>query len=346
MTRPAPAGHSGSSPRPLRLGTRRSRLATTQSGWVAGKLRALGHEVELVEVVTEGDVNLAPLTQIGGTGVFASALRQALRAGEVDLAVHSLKDLPVLPEPGLVVAAIPEREDPRDVLVARDGLDLAGLPAGASVGTGSPRRAAQVLVHRPDLQVTAIRGNVESRIRRTTTGELDAVILAGAGMRRLGLAEQITDVIDVDVMLPAPGQGALAVECRESDTEVIEVVRALDHEATRTAVTAERALLRALEAGCTAPIGARAHLEAGELVLEAFAGSDDGSIALRRRATGDPQDPLRLGSSLAAELLTDGADRIPASVLARTPTHTPPSGDPDGRTRSPRDTGAIKEQTP
>lgn len=304
--------------RPLRLGTRRSLLATTQSGWVADRLRALGHQVELVEIVTEGDVNTAPLTQIGGTGVFASALRQALRAGEVDFAVHSLKDLPVLPEPGLSVVGIPEREDPRDVLVSGAGYTMATLPQGASVGTGSPRRAAQLLTHRPDLQVVAIRGNVDSRVRRTTSGELDAVILAGAGLRRLGRAGDIADVIDTAVMLPAPGQGALAVEVRETDPDVLAAVAELDHHATRTAVTAERSLLRALEAGCTAPIGALARLEGDTLVLDAFAGSDDGSIALRRSLTGDPGDPWGLGERLAADLLAAGADRIAATVEGRT----------------------------
>ncbi|WP_052466129.1 hydroxymethylbilane synthase [Mobilicoccus massiliensis] len=330
----------------LRLGTRRSRLATTQSGWVADLLRARGIDVEIVEVVTEGDVNYAPLTQIGGTGVFASALRQALRAAEVDLAVHSLKDLPVLPEPGLVIAGIPPREDPRDVLIARDGLRLDDLPQGASVGTGSPRRAAQLMAHRPDLRIVAIRGNVEGRIRRTTSGELDAVVLAGAGLRRLGREDEITDVIDTAVMLPAPGQGALAVECRETDPRVVEIVTGLDDATTRTAVTAERALLRALEAGCTAPVGAYARVENGHLRLEAFAGSDDASIALRQENTGDPADPQALGVALAQELLAAGADRIPASMLARTRQAPRTTAQPNDRPDSPRHAGASKEQTP
>ncbi|GAB48537.1 hydroxymethylbilane synthase [Mobilicoccus pelagius] len=332
--------------RVLRLGTRRSALATTQSGWVADLLRARGLQVEIVEVVTEGDVNHAPLTQIGGTGVFASALRHALRAGEVDLAVHSLKDLPVLPEPGLVIAAVPVREDPRDVLVARDGLTLAQLPAGARVGTGSPRRAAQLAVHRPDLVVEPIRGNVDSRVRRVTSGELDAVVLAGAGLRRLGRDAEITDVVDTAIMLPAPGQGALAVECRESDTDLVEALGALEHDPTRIAITAERALLRALEAGCTAPVGAYARVEDdGGLVLEAFAGSDDATIALRRRATGAAETPADVGVALATELLADGADRIPASMLARTPSRTRPQHEGD-HPDSPNDMGAPKEQTP
>lgn len=344
---PTPTPTTTGERRVLRLGTRRSALATTQSGWVADLLRARGHEVELVEVVTEGDVNYAPLTQIGGTGVFASALRQALRAGEVDLAVHSLKDLPVLPEPGLVVAAVPPREDPRDVLVARDGLTLAELPAGSRVGTGSPRRAAQLAVHRPDLVVEPIRGNVDSRVRRVTTGDLDAVVLAGAGLRRLGRGAEITDVIGTDVMLPAPGQGALAVECRESDPDVVEILAALEDPATRTAVTAERAMLRALEAGCTAPVGALAHVEDdGRLVLDAFAGSDDGALALRRTTTGDASAPDDLGVALAEELLAAGADRIPASMLARTPARTRSPEHSADRPDSPNDVGAPKEQTP
>lgn len=337
---------SSSPTRPWRLGTRRSRLATTQSTWVADRLRALGHEVELVEVVTEGDVNHAPLTQIGGTGVFASALRRALRAGEVDFAVHSLKDLPVAPEPGLSVAAIPVREDPRDVLVARDGLTLAGLPEGAAIGTGAPRRAAQLLTHRPDLHVHPIRGNVDGRIRRTESGELDAVVLAGAGLRRLGRADDISDVIDTDVMLPAPGQGALAVECRESDAAVVAMLSVLDDPDTRTCVTAERALLRALEAGCTAPIGALARIEGDRLRLEAFVGSDDGSFSLRRATVGDPADPWGVGATLATDLLEAGAaGRWAPDVLARPPATTA-SPVPAEHSHRPRLADAFKEQTP
>lgn len=330
--------------RPLRLGTRRSRLATTQSGWVADRLRSLGHEVELVEVVTEGDVNHAPLAQIGGTGVFASALRQALRAGEVDLAVHSLKDLPVLPEPGLVIAALPPREDPRDVLVARDGLGLAALPQGASVGTGSPRRAAQLRAHRPDLTVREIRGNVDGRIRRTESGELDAVVLAGAGLRRLGRHDDVTDIIDLTVMLPAAGQGALAVECRETDERVSAILRQLDDEETRACVTAERALLRTLEAGCTAPIGALGSLVDQRLRLEAFVGNDDGTFGVRRSASGDPADPWSLGEALAADLIRAADGHLVGGVPTRPP-ESPVSATPADHTHRPSG-GALKEQTP
>lgn len=303
--------------RPLRLGTRRSALATTQSGWVADRLRELGLEVEIVEVITEGDVNMAPLTQIGGTGVFASALRGRLVEGSVDFAVHSLKDLPVAAYPGLVIAAVPEREDVRDVLISRDGLSLAALPASATVGTGSPRRAAQLRQARPDLRITAIRGNVGTRIGKVTGGELDAVVLAGAGVRRLGLTEQIAEYLPLDLMLPAAGQGALAVECRSDDTEVREAIAQLDHADTRLRITAERTLLATLEAGCTAPIGAHASVHTarevadllgisapsdGErhVVMEAFVGTATGGVRLRR--TAPVSDADRLGVDMGMEL--------------------------------------------
>ena len=250
----------------LRLGTRRSTLATTQSRWVAARLAESGVASEIVEVVTEGDVNLAPLTQIGGTGVFASALRQRLREGHVDFAVHSLKDLPVAPEPGLLVAAIPVREDVRDVLISRDRITLADLPTGATIGTGSPRRAAQLRVARPDLRIEPIRGNVETRISYVRDGRLDAVILAGAGVRRLGLADQVTEFLSLDTVLPAAGQGALAVECRADDEPVIRALQSIEHSETRACVDAERALLAALEAGCAAPVGAYARVNDGSAV--------------------------------------------------------------------------------
>lgn len=273
---------------PLRLGTRRSALATTQSRWVAARLEETGVHSEIVEVVTEGDVNLAPLTQIGGTGVFASALRRKLQDGDVDFAVHSLKDLPVAPEPGLVVAAIPVREDVRDVLFSRDRVSLFDLPAGSRVGTGSPRRAAQLRVARPDLVIEGIRGNVETRISYVTDGRLDAVILAGAGVRRLGLDGGVTEFLPLDVVLPAPGQGALAVECREGDDAVIAALRGIEHPETRACVDAERALLSTLEAGCTAPVGAYARVVDGGSVV------DDGSPTSASEApTATFEDPVR-----------------------------------------------------
>ncbi|MBO1753648.1 hydroxymethylbilane synthase [Allobranchiibius sp. CTAmp26] len=301
----------------VRLGTRRSALATTQSESVAKLLRERGHQVELVMITTEGDTNRAPLESMGGTGVFAAAIRHALLAGEVDLAVHSLKDLPVQPEPGLVIAAIPPREDPRDAIVARDGLTLAELPQDSVVGTGSPRRAAQLNALGLGLQVRGIRGNIDTRMSLVTSGTVDAVVLARAGLARVGRTEAITEVLDPLQMLPAPGQGALALEVREDDTELRTALAPLDDPDTRAAVTAERAVLGALEAGCSSPIGALAEvveeLDGSLLIsLRAFVGSKDGLFELRRSVTGPIEAAPRLGTELAQLLLQDGAaDVIP-----------------------------------
>ncbi|HEY8652713.1 MAG TPA: hydroxymethylbilane synthase [Dermatophilaceae bacterium] len=295
----------------IRLGTRRSTLATTQAGMVADLLRGLGHAVEMVEITTLGDTSTESLSSIGGTGVFATAIRRALLSGEIDVAVHSLKDLPVAPEPGLRIAAIPVREDPRDALVARDGLTLGELPAGSVVGTGSPRRVAQLTALGLGLRVTDLRGNVDTRISLVHNGSLDAVLLACSGLARLGRLDVVTETIDPLQMLPAPGQGALAIECREDRPDLIEALAPLDDADTRACVTAERALLQALEAGCTAPVGALAEVvesEHGtELSLRAFAGSEDASIDLRRSGVGSLAEPERLGRDLAAVLLADGA---------------------------------------
>ncbi|KQX66187.1 hydroxymethylbilane synthase [Angustibacter sp. Root456] len=319
----------------LRLGTRRSALAMTQSRHVAEALTAAtGRPVELVEVTTEGDVSRAHLTQIGGTGVFAAALRRALLDGEVDFAVHSLKDLPTAPEPGLTLAAIPAREDPRDVLVARDGLTLGELPAGARIGTGSPRRAAQVLALGLGHELVPVRGNVDTRLSFVRDGELDAVILARAGLARLGRADEATEVLDPLQVLPAPGQGALAVECRADAVELIELLATLDHADTRAAVSAERALLAALEAGCTAPVGALAEvvesLDADgattlELSLRAVVAAPDGSETLRRSASGPIESPEGLGGALAAELLEDGAAELVTAEVMTADHERPPS---------------------
>jgi hydroxymethylbilane synthase len=306
--------------RVLRLGTRGSALAGTQARWVADRLRDAGHDVELVEVRTEGDVNQAPLTQIGGTGVFASALRSALRAGEVDLAVHSLKDLPVTPEPGLTIAGIPAREDPRDAVLTRSGATLSALPADALVGTGSPRRAAQARLLAPQVRVVDIRGNVGTRIARVHSGEVDAVILAAAGLSRLSRLEEATEVLDPDAMLPAPGQGALAVECRTDDTEVAAACAALDDPTTRACVSAERSLLQRLEAGCTAPIGALARPAPEGLVLTAFVAQRGRS--LRHTMTGS--DPVDLGRALAEDLLDALADEPDPARPATTTTEREP----------------------
>jgi hydroxymethylbilane synthase len=289
----------------IRLGTRRSALATAQATWVADQLRALGHEVELVPIVTTGDVNKAPLEQIGGTGVFVSALRDALLAGEIDIAVHSLKDLPTAPVDGLTIGAVPVREDPRDVLVARDGLTLGELQAGALVGTGSPRRVAQLDALGLGLECTGIRGNVDTRIGLVADGKLDAVVLARAGLSRLGRLAEVTETLDPIQVLPAPGQGALGIECRSGDTEVLAALAPLEDAATRAAVTAERQMLATLEAGCTAPVGALAEVVEGEdgpeLWLRGALGQEDG--VRRLSANGPVDDPVSLGKALANELL-------------------------------------------
>lgn len=296
----------------LRLGTRASSLATTQSRWVAEQVaQTCGVEVELVEVTTHGDVDQSPLAGFGGTGVFVGALRQALLSGEVDLAVHSLKDLPTGPEAGIALAAVPCREDPRDAVIARDGLTLGELPAGSVIGTGSPRRMAQLRALGLGLTPLAIRGNVDTRIGKVTKGEVDAVILARAGLARLGRAEEITEVLDPLQMLPAPGQGALAVECRADDAALIELLSRLDDAATRAAVSAERALLATLEAGCSAPVGALAEVvegEAGEeLWLRATVLSEDGALAVRLSTSGSVGDASGVGTRLAEEMLAAGA---------------------------------------
>lgn len=301
----------------LKIGTRGSVLATTQSGWVGDQLSgAIGVPADLVTIRTEGDDTSRALTQIGGTGVFVSAVRDALLAGQVDLAVHSLKDLPTAPAAGIALAAVPEREDPSDVLVARDGLTLADLPLGATVGTGSPRRAAQLRVHRPDLDVRAIRGNIDTRVGFVRSGELDAVVLAAAGLRRVGREADITEVIPPEIMLPAPGQGALAVECRLEDRTTAWFASALaklNHPASRSEVTAERNLLSTLEAGCSAPVGARAVATDDSLTLRAVVVDPQTGQQYADEITGLVADAAKLGRALALTLLDAGAGQVMAA---------------------------------
>ncbi|MFB7665783.1 hydroxymethylbilane synthase [Kitasatospora sp. NPDC056138] len=317
----------GESTQPLRLGTRRSALAMAQSGMVAREVtRVTGRPVELVEITTYGDTSRESLAQIGGTGVFVSALRDALLEGRIDFAVHSLKDLPTAAPEGLVLAAVPEREDVRDALVARDGLalselveKLAGAGRPARIGTGSPRRMAQLnawaAARGVALETVAIRGNVDTRIGFVDSGELDAVVLATAGLNRLGRAAEITEHLDTELMLPAPGQGALAVEC--VDAGLAAALRALDHAPTRVAVAAERALLATLEAGCSAPVAALATWDGSELLLEGVVGTVDGATLLRMTANGPlvldetaERQAVALGRALAARLLDAGAANL------------------------------------
>ncbi|MCI3245824.1 MULTISPECIES: hydroxymethylbilane synthase [Streptomyces] len=305
----------------LRLGTRRSRLAMAQSGQVADAVREVtGRPVELVEITTYGDTSREHLAQIGGTGVFVTALRDALLRGEVDFAVHSLKDLPTAQPEGLVLAAVPLREDPRDVIVARDALKFTDLPRGARIGTGSPRRTAQLnayaRAHGLDIRAVPIRGNVDTRIRYVQDGELDAVVLAAAGLSRIGRIDEVTDFLSVDTVLPAPGQGALAIECAADNVDLIASLGELDDPTTRAAVTAERSLLAALEAGCSAPVGALADLLAdGQIVkemrLRGIVGTTDGSRTVQLSTTGPVPETydqaMALGRELAAEMLAQGA---------------------------------------
>jgi len=294
---------------PLRLGSRKSPMAMAQSAHVAGLLEGrTGRSARIVGVSTFGDVSNAQLAQIGGTGVFVSSLRNGLLNGEIDFAVHSLKDLPVAPHPGLVLAAVPRRDDPRDALVSRSGAKLADLPAGATIGTGSPRRAAQILLTRPDLRPVPIRGSAGTRLGKVDSGEVDAVVLAYAGLARIGRLDAVSEVFEPDEMLPAPGQGALAVECAAGRPDLAELLGRIDDQPSRGATTAERSLLAALEAGCTAPIGAYA---AGTetLRLDAIVVASDGGVALRASGTGPAGQAESLGREVAADLLGRGAGR-------------------------------------
>ncbi|GAA1969719.1 hydroxymethylbilane synthase [Microbacterium deminutum] len=299
----------------LRIGTRGSALALTQTGSVADDLATeTGVATELVTITTAGDRSTEPLSQAGGTGLFTSALRDALVAGECDVIVHSLKDLPTAPHPDLTIAAIPVREDARDALCARDGLTLLKLPTGARVGTGSPRRAAQLRRQRQDLQIVDIRGNVDTRLGRVADGDLDGVLLAAAGLRRLRRTDAITELLDLDHWPTAPGQGALAVEVRRGDEHLVE---SLDHAESRAAAEAERHVLAILEAGCSAPLGAHAVVDAGLLLLSASVYSLDGTIALTAsHAAVWPDDaaPLDVAASAARELLDAGAADLTGSA--------------------------------
>ncbi|MFE7034758.1 hydroxymethylbilane synthase [Streptomyces sp. NPDC057621] len=305
----------------LRLGTRRSRLAMAQSGQVADAVsQVTGRPVELVEITTYGDTSREHLAQIGGTGVFVTALRDALLRGEVDFAVHSLKDLPTGQPDELALAAVPVRADVRDVLIARDGLTFAELPSGARIGTGSPRRMAQLNAYARDLGLTIetvpIRGNIDTRIGFVRDGELDGVVLAAAGLERVGRTAEVTDFLPVDIILPAPGQGALAIECAADNADLVAALAELDDPYTRAAVTAERSLLAALEAGCSAPVGAFADLLADgqivkELRLRGVVGTTDGSTLVQLSTTGPVPEThdqaMALGRELAAEMLAKGA---------------------------------------
>jgi hydroxymethylbilane synthase len=301
----------------IRIGTRGSALALWQARHIAARLAADAPDltVTLVEIVSTGDdVIDVPLSTVEGTGFFTATLERALLAGHVDVAVHSHKDLPVAHTPGLVVAAVPGRGPVEDVLCARDGLTLAGLPPGARVGTCSTRRTAQVLARRPDLAVGALRGNVPTRVGRLASGEFDAIVLARAGLERLGLDGHVTEMFPADTFLPAPGQGALAVQCRGDDTAMTTRLAALDDAATRRRVTAERAVLHVLGGGCSVPVAALAAIDGGTIALTATVFAADGSHAVSAAARGD--DPDALGLAVARRLLDLGAGALLAAAAA------------------------------
>lgn len=302
----------------IRIGTRGSLLATTQAGVIRDALIAAGHPAELVIISTAGDRSSAPIAEIG-VGVFTAALREAIAAGEVDMAVHSYKDLPTAQDPRFVIAAIPPREDARDALVARDGLVLGELPTGSVIGTSSPRRAAQLRALGLGLEIRPLRGNLDTRLNRVSSGDLDAIVVARAGLARIGRLDAVTETLEPVQMLPAPAQGALAVECRAGDTDLTTTLAALDHVDTRVAVTAERTLLAELEAGCSAPVGAIAEVvesidEEGhvfdELSLRGCVAAVDGSDVIRASGIGAPDRAEELGISVAAELFELGAREI------------------------------------
>jgi hydroxymethylbilane synthase len=306
----------------IRIGTRGSLLATAQAGGIRDALRAIGHEAELVIISTEGDRSSEPIADIG-VGVFTAALREAIHEGQVDMAVHSYKDLPTAEDPRFVIAAIPPREDARDALVARDGLVLGELPAGAIVGTSSPRRAAQLRALGLGLEIRPLRGNLDTRLNRVSRGDLDAIVVARAGLTRLGRLDDVTETLEPVQMLPAPGQGALALECRAGDSRLAALLAELDDADTRAAVTAERALLAELEAGCSAPVGAIAEVvesidEDGrifeELSLRSCVAALDGSDVIRASGIGSPDRARELGLSVAAELFDLGAREVMSSA--------------------------------
>ena len=296
---------------PLRIGTRGSALARWQAELARGRLTAMGLAAELVLVRTTGDRRReAPLRAIGGKGIFTKELEDALLDARIDLAVHSMKDVPTEVPASLVIAAVCQRDDVRDALISRDGSGLDGLPAGARVATSSLRRQAQLLHHRADLRMVEMRGNVDTRLGKLERGECDAVVLAKAGLDRLGLADQITEVLSPDICLPAAGQGAIGIETRAGDAAVLEAVAKLDHGETRMAVEAERAVLASLEGGCLLPLGVWARMKEDEFLIEACVLALDGSQALRAQRAGLPRHAGDLARQVAVELLDRGAGRL------------------------------------
>lgn len=300
----------------ITIGTRGSTLARTQAGLIAAQLRAAWPDLDVMVriITTEGDRKLDVATTRLGKGAFVKEIELALLECEIDVAVHSCKDLPTESVPGLMLAAFPRRADVRDTLVSRTGERLAELPAGAVVGTGSNRRRAQLLMSRPDLQVADIRGNVETRLRKIMEGQYDAVLLAAAGLDRLGWLDRATEILSPDVMLPAPAQGALAVQTRTDNLSLLSLLEPLNDAATRAAVTAERAFLAGLGGGCRIPIGAHARLSASRLILDGIVAAPDGTAHVRRRIEGNPTASGDLGARLAEQMIQLGANELLAEA--------------------------------
>jgi len=304
----------------LRIGTRGSKLALWQSEWVKGKLQSAypGLQVELVRIKTTGDKILdSPLSKIGGKGLFVKEIEEALFSRRIDLAVHSMKDVPVELPRGLTLCCYTEREEVRDALVSRNELKLHELPRGARLGTSSLRRSAQILHLRPDMNIASLRGNVDTRLRKLDQGEFDAIVLAGAGLKRLGLAQRVTQYLDPSEVLPAIGQGALGIEVREDDPETIEILSFLNHGPTAVAVKAERAFLRRLEGGCQVPIAAHAVFHDGILKLVGMVADLDGRNLVKGEAQGDGKDAEDIGTGLAEDLLERGANKILRRVYGK-----------------------------
>lgn len=297
----------------LIIGTRGSQLALWQANWVKSEIEKNfpGTSVSLEIIKTKGDKILdVPLAKVGGKGLFVKEIEDALLEKRVDLAVHSMKDMPAEIPEGLCIAAIPERENPLDVLISRNGLKIDELPEGSKIGTSSLRRMSQIAAIRPDLQILSLRGNLDTRIKKLEAGEFDAIILAAAGVRRLGLSEKISQYIDPQIMLPASGQGALCIETRENDPKTAEIVRSLNHETTASAVIAERAFLHRLEGGCQVPIAAHAKVNGDLIEMEGLVSDVKGTIIFKSALTGKTDEAAEIGRKLADILLEKGAKKI------------------------------------
>ena len=297
----------------LKIGTRGSKLALTQSGWIKENIQKRHPDlrVELVKIKTKGDKVLdSPLSKIGGKGLFVKEIEDSLLKKDVDLAVHSIKDVPAeLPE-GLYLPIFPEREDPGDAFLSMDYDNIADMPKGAAIGTGSLRRSSQLRHLRPDLEIVPLRGNVDTRIKKLEAGELQAIILASAGLRRLGLSDKIRQVLSTEVFLPAIGQGALGLEVRRDDDRILDLIGFMNHEPTELTVKAERAFLKKLEGGCQIPIGGHARLQGDDIIIEGMVAELDGSRIIRDEVKGSKDRPMDIGYALAEKLLRSGADEI------------------------------------